>query len=260
MEEYQQIENTSKVYFNGSIWDSNNCGKFTIIGRIDKYYLTNNGKKKYNFYLCQFEDGTKIVAEANAIRNGKVKNPNTPSVCGVGYMGQGQWKTTINYKNTKEYTIWARMLERCYSERTQEFKFPYISYKNCIVNQRWHCFQKFCEDIQELENYQQWKHGSGWELDKDIKVKGNKIYSKDTCMFVLEKDNINEMIQRTTTDKLTGLTYVGINTLGEEFEFTNQREFAKTYNLNPSNVNRCLKGEFKQTKGWTFKTKDQIIN
>ena len=33
-------------------------------------------------------------------------------------------------------------------------------------------------------------------LDKDIKCKGNKVYSADTCMFVTAHDNIVDSLNR----------------------------------------------------------------
>ena len=33
-------------------------------------------------------------------------------------------------------------------------------------------------------------------LDKDIKCKGNKVYSADTCMFVSAHDNIVDSLNR----------------------------------------------------------------
>ena len=33
-------------------------------------------------------------------------------------------------------------------------------------------------------------------LDKDMKVKGNKVYSKDTCIFIDEATNVKDMLDR----------------------------------------------------------------
>jgi len=256
MQQYELRENDSKVYYNSSKWKSNNCGEFTVIGKLNKYDLV-NGRKKYRVYLCQFEDGTIVEAYFSAIHIGNVSNPNSPSVHDIGYIGEGQWKAstveTGKRKITKEYCAWSSMIQRCYSEKYQA-KFP--TYKECTVHERWHSFQNFCEDIQELENYQQWKDNDGWELDKDIKVTGNKVYSKNTCMFVLETVNTNEMNKRTEIDKLTGLVYMGISPTGEEYEFINQAEFARQHNLYQGSLNNCLNGRLKTHKGWTFKVKE----
>ena len=46
------------------------------------------------------------------------------------------------------------MLQRCYDKKYQEIQ---PTYKGITVNSRWHNFQVFCEDIQYLEGYQDWK-------------------------------------------------------------------------------------------------------
>ena len=249
---YDLIKNDSDIYYNGSKWMSRICGEFTIVGKLNKYILEGI-YKKYRYYLCQFKDDTLIIADNSSIRSGRVKNPNFPSVHGIGYIGQGYWMPKINGKATKEYSLWSNMIRRCYSKKSLK---SHPTYKNCAVDKRWHSFQNFCKDIQELENYRQWKNNSGWELDKDVKIKGNKIYSKNTCIFVLVKDNVDEMNQRTESSRLTGLIYIGKNPLGKEYEFTNQSKFSREHGLDSSTIIKCLKGSKKTHKGWTFKIKE----
>lgn len=72
------------------------------------------------------------------------------------------------------YQTWARMLERCYSEKYQENK---KAYQGCSVCIDWHTFS----------NFKSWMKNQNWEgkqLDKDLLVKGNKIYSPETCIFI----------------------------------------------------------------------------
>lgn len=108
-----------------------------------------------------------------------LKNPNHPVFYGVGFIGQGKHTTGTNgdcYKNCK---CWIGMLERCYSDKYQLKKPTYI---DCSVDERWHNFQVFAEWFEN--NYTQ-----GFELDKDILVKGNKVYSPETCCFVPREVN-----------------------------------------------------------------------
>ena len=72
------------------------------------------------------------------------------------------------------YSHWSHMLRRCYDERSLE-KYP--NYKGCSVCEEWHTYSSFKKwfDINAVE---------GWHLDKDILIKGNKLYSPNTCCFV----------------------------------------------------------------------------
>ena len=107
-----------------------------------------------------------------------------PRFYGVAYIGEGKYKTSINRKRTKAYDTWRAMIERCYSDL---YKHKNPTYKGCKVCDEWLCFQNFAEWF--YENY----YEVGQEqmnLDKDILVKGNKIYSPSTCIFVPKKINL----------------------------------------------------------------------
>lgn len=84
---------------------------------------------------------------------------------------------TFGHSNKKAHQTWLQMLERCGSEIYKR-KFP--TYTNVSVCCEWRCFSNFEKWYQEQSI---WRH-KGWHLDKDILVKGNKIYSPDTCCFV----------------------------------------------------------------------------
>lgn len=77
------------------------------------------------------------------------------------------------------YKRWNNMLRRCY----------YLdkvgtnpTYKDCIV----------CEDWLAFSNFKAWMETQDWEgkqLDKDLLVEGNKVYSPETCIFVTGQVN-----------------------------------------------------------------------
>lgn len=77
------------------------------------------------------------------------------------------------------YSKWIGMLERCYSEK-------YIAkrptYQNCFVCEGWLTFSNF-KAWMEQQDYE------GKQLDKDLLVRGNKVYSPDTCLFVSAQVN-----------------------------------------------------------------------
>jgi hypothetical protein len=128
----------------------------------------------------QFEDDTIIKNKTyyDFIR-GKINNPNLPRVCNKGFMGQGVYVSSINGKSNLSYMRWKNMLHRCYSEN-YHLKFP--TYIDCEVCDEWLNFQNFAKWFED--NYIE-----GFELDKDIIIKGNKIYSPETCCFVPKEIN-----------------------------------------------------------------------
>ena len=115
---------------------------------------------------------------ASQLRDGRVKNPYKPRISGVGFVGVGPHSTSKNGKDTPAYKTWTKMLERAYCEKKQLTNPTYIG---CSVAREWHCFQNFAEWYES----QPFK-GKGYQLDKDILVKGNKIYAPDRCRFVPE--------------------------------------------------------------------------
>lgn len=239
----------------GETFINNSGDAYTVLGQLD---LKIDGRAGYNHFLIEFEDGTRIVATENPVRNGKVKNPNKPSVYGQGYLGLGNHSVKTN---KKEYDLWIAMLGRCYDPK---FHLRCPTYSKCEVSPRWHNFQSFCEDLPNIHDYEKWVEGQNnprndYELDKDIKVKGNKIYSKDTCMFVTHLENnksCNKDIAQCIQNHLTGLTYVATTIeTGEEEEFWNISKFARDHNLNQGNIGMCLQGIRHTHKGMSFRIK-----
>jgi len=257
LEEYTLIENTSKVYYNGSIWESNKCGEFEIIAKTDRSRVDKRGYKEYSHYLCKFKDGTIVEAKKSEIKLGKVRNPNCPSVCNIGYLGIGKWRFYINQKATKEYSLFHNIINRCYNPNATSYQ-EYGAI-GITLDSELHNFQNFCNSILQFSNYDKWKNDKDniWEIDKDeLCEKLNihpKIYSKNTCQFILHKDNIAERNKRVST---TGHTYIGISPDQIEYEFTNIKEFAREHNLYDTHIGNCIKGKAKQHKGWEFKTKN----
>ena len=104
-------------------------------------------------------------------------NKNLPTVQGVGIVGYGQYSPFLGKTMTKHYRKWISMLERSHSVSYKQDNIEYVDV-TCVPE--WHLFQTFAEwcDVQIGFN------NEGWHLDKDILVKGNKIYGPDFCAFV----------------------------------------------------------------------------
>ena len=94
------------------------------------------------------------------------------------------------------------MLRRCYNNNQRDRnKRP--KYDGCTVCEEWHNFQNFAEWYEE--NYYEIKEEKMC-LDKDILVKGNKIYSPQTCVFVPNRINV----LFTKSDKIRGDFPIGV--------------------------------------------------
>ena len=139
-------------------------------------------------------------ARYDHFKNGNIKCPYEPRICEVGYLGEGKYKVKEDGKHTNEYRIYYEMLRRCYDSKFQE-KHP--SYKGCTAENDWFNFQNMAEWIEN--NYYE-VPGEKMHLDKDILCKGNKVYSRNTCIFVPQR--INELF--TKNDKTRGYSPIGV--------------------------------------------------
>lgn len=125
---------------------------------------------------------TKTV-EMQEIRRRTIGNRYRKSVLGVGYIGDGKYRSTINAERTKEYAVWRDMIRRCYAPKVHQ-----KSYLGIKVIQQWHNFQIFA-NWYTLNNYESTicKHK---ELDKDISIRGNNTYSSEACLIVPNSINM----------------------------------------------------------------------
>lgn len=127
-----------------------------------------------------------------------------PLVCGVGVYEKGEFigAYTLAGKSvhTKEYELWRGTLRRCYSKESLE-KHP--TYAGCTVSENFKNFQYFAEWCQSQVGF----GVQGFQLDKDILVKGNKVYSETTCVFVPKKIN-NLLVSSAAT---RGIHPIGVN-------------------------------------------------
>jgi hypothetical protein len=156
--------------------------------RVGEILLNNKGspfkiievKNNHNI-LVQFQDEGKAImrAQKHNILSGEVKNPFLPLIYGVGYLGESGSYPHNTTKLTKErkqaYGVWKGIVERCYAENFHEYNSPV--YQECYMVKEWHNFTIY--EAWHLKNYV-----TGFEVDKDIVVKGNKEYGPENCRFV----------------------------------------------------------------------------
>lgn len=159
----------------GKIYSSNHYGSFIITDYDGCERVT------IRFLTTQYE----TVASLDNIRIGNVRDKLVPSVFG-GVVGDEVIK--LGEKYIKEYYLWRSMLRRCYDEKYVEKKH---TYKGCTVSENFKSFKYFKEWCNKQIGFaSKDDKGKPFALDKDILVKGNKVYSEDTCCFVPCEINI----------------------------------------------------------------------
>ena len=154
--------------------------------------------------------GYETVAQLGHIRNGNVKDPYSPSVYGVGVLGT-KYPSKINGVQTREYKLWCNMLERCYSDTCQK-KNP--TYEGCEVGDNFKSYEYFYEWCQNQIGFS----NRGWHLDKDLLIKGNKVYSEYSCVFL--PNEINLLLTKRTTSR--GEHLIGVSWHKRDKVFTAQ--------------------------------------
>jgi hypothetical protein len=141
-------------------------------------------KDSHNITVKFLDHENSVTTQWINFQKGNVRNVYDKSIFGVGYIGEGNYKTIQkNRKATPQYRTWHSMIQRCYSKKYHKRQ---PTYKDCYVCDDWHNFQTFARWFDQ--NYYE-IYGEQMALDKDILIKGNKVYSPDTCIFVPRRIN-----------------------------------------------------------------------
>ena len=84
-------------------------------------------------------------------------------------------------KITREYNLWRIMLHRCSNKHRATNK----AYADVSCSENFKSYTFFYEWCNKQTGFNNKDENSrSWQLDKDLLVKGNKVYSEDTCVFV----------------------------------------------------------------------------
>tara|TARA_R110000851_G_scaffold229937_1_gene382690 strand:+ start:102 stop:755 length:654 start_codon:yes stop_codon:yes gene_type:complete len=167
----------------GDIFKTNNYGSIKVINRVHSKLV-----------VVEFIDtGYTCTATEDNAKNGRVKDKIKPVIFAVGFIGDGKYSSTSRY-----YSIWHNMLDRCYSTENDKNS----AYSECVVCDEWLNFQSFAIwcDVNYID---------GYEIDKDIMVRGNKIYSPIACSFVSQEENKKNKptMQKNNTSGVKGVNF-----------------------------------------------------
>ena len=206
----------------GIVFKSTSSGDFKIV-KYNDYY---------NVEIQFINTGFETTVQLGNIKMGKVKDPYSPSVYGVGVLGT-KYPITVNGVQTKEYNLWYHMLQRCYSTGLKKQR---PTYEGCEVSNKFKSYEYFYD----------WCHSQigfgigGFELDKDLLIKGNKVYSESTCVFI--PSEINLILTKSTASR-------GENLVGVSWSKTNKAFVAQV-----------SKNKGKQEWLGSFKTEIEAFN
>lgn len=137
--------------------------------------------------VVEFQDKYKgkVHSSYQKFRSGDIRNPYHPNVMGVGMVGT-KYPVKVNDKHLKEYVAWRGVIERCYDI---EYKQNHTTYINVGCCEEWLYYENFYDWLHGQENFYKWYNGDKWNIDKDILIKGNKLYSPETCCLVPNRVN-----------------------------------------------------------------------
>lgn len=135
--------------------------------------------------LVRFDNGYETIVQMGNLKRGTCDNPLRKSVHEIGYIGVGDYSPKTH---SLAHRRWVHMLTRCYSE-AYLCKKP--TYRGCEVCKDWHNFQNFAKWFEE--HYYE-VDDTIVEIDKDILIENNKVYSPQTCCLVPRE--LNNLFQQ----------------------------------------------------------------
>lgn len=135
-------------------------------------------------------------------------------VYGVGVKGM-KYHAKCSGKTLREYFLWQGVLFRC----TQKFWSKRPSYDGCTASENFKSYTFFYEWCQKQVGFgNKDENGRYWHLDKDLLVKGNRLYSETTCAFVPQR--INSLLIK--CDSARGEYLVGVSWREDKNKFASQ--------------------------------------
>lgn len=165
----------AKLKYEGNVFETKFGNSFIVTKYVSRGEI----------HIKFLDTGYETTTDRANIARGSIRDRLTPSAFGVGIIGVEA--SRINGILEREAILWKNMLQRCYSEKSQARR---QTYKDCTVSDNFKYypyFKDWCNNQIGFSSFD--TNGNPFELDKDILVKGNKIYSAETCCFVPQEIN-----------------------------------------------------------------------
>ena len=177
-----------KVEYEGRVFKTNNYGDVVVL----EY---NNARDVTIKFL---NTGNIRKTGTPELRNGEIRDNEAFPIYKVGVMDIPN-ELRRGQPHPREYSIWNGVRQRCYNENIRHLT---PSYQGVEMSENFKKYSYFKEWCNKQVGFDQ----EGWQLDKDILVKGNKLYSEDTCCFV--PPEINCLVLK--ADRIRGKYPVGV--------------------------------------------------
>lgn len=127
-------------------------------------------------------------------------------IYGVGFNTR-KYPAKVAGKNTREYNLWRNLLRRCYHPEYQRLQPTYIG---CSASDNFKSYAYFYAWVRRQVGFSQ----LGFQLDKDLLIKGNKLYSESTCLFLPRELNSLLVSSRAVRGDLP----IGVSAQGSKFQ------------------------------------------
>lgn len=173
---------------------------------LDNYIVKVIEYKNNKNIIIEFQDEFKAIKKTNLgnLLKGKIKNPYSKSVYGIGRIGNVK-----NVNNNILYHRWKRMISRCYNKKDPIYYL--YGEKGIKVSNEWLIFENYEKDIKQMKNFDKIKEG--WHIDKDLS--NSKIYSKETCLIISPTENSLLASSTKKTNNKTGV--IGVCKIGNGY-------------------------------------------
>lgn len=178
----------AKEKYEGKVFKTNNYGNVEVVEYLDSYHIT-----------VKFLNTSSVtITIASALKTGILKDPEIHDTHKYGIMDLPK-SVGRGGKCDPLYHRWNGMMQRCYNLKN---KMNNPTYEACTSSETFRYFSKFKSWYYSQIGCDQ----KDWHLDKDILIKGNKVYSEDTCCIV--PPEINSLILK--SDRIRGKYPIGV--------------------------------------------------
>lgn len=149
------------------------------------------------------------------------------------------------------YRVWKHMLDRCFNCRVKDRQPTYRDITCCT---EWLLFSTFALWFKN-------EYIEGYQLDKDLLVKDNKIYSPETCIFIPQY--INKFVLTSDNSRGTlplGVSYIDTTNKYKATISSNNSNVHLGYYDNPMDAHRAWQlAKLKIAKEFNFQPLNRII-